>query len=108
MGGQPKTFYGLSGIGDLIVTCFSQHGRNRALGERLGRGESLEAIQASMVMVAEGVPATRAAQEEARKRGVETPILDMVHAVLFSAFSAREALEQLLARDPKREHEPLP
>lgn len=108
LGGQRETFYGLSGLGDLIVTCFSVHSRNRGLGERLGRGETLEQIQASMVMVAEGVPATRAAHEEARKRDIETPILDMVHAVLDDGLSAREALERLLARDPKREHEPLP
>jgi glycerol-3-phosphate dehydrogenase (NAD(P)+) len=108
MGGQRETFYGLSGLGDLIVTCFSQHSRNRGLGERLGRGETLEHIQSTMVMVAEGVPATANAHEQARKLGLDTPILDMVHAVLFGGYSAREALEQLLARDPKREHEPLP
>lgn len=106
LGGKQETFYGLSGLGDLIVTCFSVHSRNRGLGERLGKGETLAAIQKSMVMVAEGVPTARSAHEEARKLGVETPLLDTVHAVLFEALSPREGLMRLLARDPRRESEP--
>ena len=99
---------GLSGLGDLIVTCFSVHSRNRGLGERLGRGESLADIQKSMVMVAEGVPTARSAHEEARKTGVDTPLLDTVHAVLFDGLSPRGGLLHLLSRDTKREHEPAP
>ena len=106
LGGKPETFYGLSGLGDLIVTCFSVHSRNRGLGERLGQGESLADIQKSMVMVAEGVPTARSAYEEARKLGLETPLLDTVHAVLFENLSARDGLMRLLARDPKRESDP--
>lgn len=108
LGGQRETFYGLSGLGDLIVTCFSVHSRNRGVGERLGRGETLDDIQKSMVMVAEGVPTARSAYEEARKRGLETPLLDTVHEVLFGKLPPREGLLRLLARDPKREHEPVP
>jgi len=108
LGGKRETFYGLSGLGDLIVTCFSVHSRNRGLGERLGRGETLADIQKSMVMVAEGVPTARSAQEEARKLGVETPLLDTVYAVLFDGLSPRDGLLRLLARDTKREHEPAP
>ena len=108
LGGQRDTFYGLSGLGDLIVTCFSVHSRNRGLGERLGRGETLADIQKSMVMIAEGVPTARSAHEEARKLALDTPLLDTVHAVLFENLSPREGLLQLLARDPKREHEPAP
>lgn len=108
LGGRPETFHGLSGLGDLIVTCFSAHSRNRGVGERLGRGETLEAIQKSMVMVAEGVPTARSAYEEARKHGVDTPLLDSVHEVLFGDLSPREGLLRLLARDTKREHEPAP
>lgn len=108
LGGRAETFYGLSGVGDLIVTCFSVHGRNRGVGERLGRGEPLGKIQETMVMVAEGVPNTRSAHEAARRHGIETPLLDTVHAVLFENLSPREGLLQLLARDPKREHEPCP
>jgi glycerol-3-phosphate dehydrogenase (NAD(P)+) len=108
LGGKRETFYGLSGLGDLIVTCFSVHSRNRGLGERLGRGESLADIQKSMVMVAEGVPTARSAYEEARKLGVETPLLDTVQAVLFDGLAPRDGLLRLLARDTKREHEPAP
>ena len=108
LGGQRDTFYGLSGLGDLIVTCFSIHSRNRGLGQRLGRGESLADIQKSMVMVAEGVPTAQSAFEEARKRDLETPLLDTVHAVLFGNLAPRDGLLQLLARDPKRETEPQP
>jgi glycerol-3-phosphate dehydrogenase (NAD(P)+) len=106
LGGKAETFYGLSGLGDLIVTCFSVHSRNRGLGERLGKGESLADIQKSMVMVAEGVPTARSAYEEARKLGLDTPLLDTVHAVLFDNLSPRDGLMRLLSRDPKRESEP--
>ena len=106
LGGKAETFYGLSGLGDLIVTCFSVHSRNRGLGERLGKGESLADIQKSMVMVAEGVPTALSAYEEARKLGLDTPLLDTVHAVLFDNLSPRDGLMRLLSRDPKRESEP--
>jgi len=105
LGGQRETFYGLSGLGDLIVTCFSQHSRNRGVGERLGRGEKWSDIEKSMVMVAEGVPTARTAQAEARKHGVETPLLDTVYAVLFENLSPRDGLLRLLARDTKSEKE---
>jgi glycerol-3-phosphate dehydrogenase (NAD(P)+) len=105
LGGQRDTFYGLSGLGDLIVTCFSQHSRNRSVGERLGRGEKWADIEKSMVMVAEGVPTARTAHAEARKHGVDTPLLDTVHAVLFENLSPRDGLLRLLARDTKSEKE---
>lgn len=105
LGGQRDTFHGLSGLGDLIVTCFSQHSRNRGVGERLGRGEKWNDIEKSMVMVAEGVPTARTAHAEARKHGVETPLLDTVHAVLFENLAPREGLLRLLARDTKSEKE---
>ena len=105
LGGQRETFYGLSGLGDLIVTCFSQHSRNRGVGERLGRGEKWADIEKSMVMVAEGVPTARTAQAEARKHGVDTPLLDTVYAVLFENLSPRDGLLRLLARDTKSEKE---
>ena len=105
LGGQRDTFHGLSGLGDLIVTCFSQHSRNRGVGERLGRGEKWADIEKSMVMVAEGVPTARTAQAEARKHGVDTPLLDTVYAVLFENLSPRDGLLRLLARDTKSEKE---
>lgn len=105
LGGRQETFYGLSGLGDLIVTCFSVHSRNRRVGERLGKGESWSDIAKSMVMVAEGVPTSRSAYEEARKLNLDTPLLDTVHAVLFEGLAPREGLLRLLARDPKPEAE---
>ncbi len=103
LGGRRETFQGLSGIGDLMVTCFSRHSRNRAVGERLGRGEKLSAIIASMSMVAEGVPTTYSAHECARRLGIETPIIDQMRALLDGALSAREVAANLLTRDPKAE-----
>jgi glycerol-3-phosphate dehydrogenase (NAD(P)+) len=103
MGGKPKTFYGLSGAGDLIATCFSQHSRNRRVGEQLGRGRSLDQIIASMQMVAEGIPTTRSAFECARRLGIDTPIIDQVHALLYDNKSPAQALQELLDRDQKSE-----
>jgi glycerol-3-phosphate dehydrogenase (NAD(P)+) len=103
LGGRRETFMGLSGIGDLMVTCFSQHSRNRRVGERLGRGERLADIVASMQMVAEGVPTTYSAFECGRKFGVETPIIDQVRAILDGTTSPRDALTNLLSREPRPE-----
>jgi glycerol-3-phosphate dehydrogenase (NAD(P)+) len=103
MGGKPATFYGLSGAGDLIATCFSRHSRNRRVGEKLGRGETLAQISGAMQMVAEGVPTAKSAYECARKLRVETPIIDQVHAVLYEGKSPGKAMEELLGRDQKPE-----
>jgi glycerol-3-phosphate dehydrogenase (NAD(P)+) len=103
MGGNPKTFYGLSGAGDLIATCFSKHSRNRTVGERLGRGESLAQITSSMQMVAEGIPTTKSAYECARKLNIETPIIDQVYAVLYEGKAPMQGLKELLQRDQKDE-----
>ncbi len=105
LGGRKATFRGLSGIGDLMVTCFSQHSRNRSVGERLGRGETPEQIAASMQMVAEGVPTALSAYECARQLGVETPIIDAVHGLLYAGKSPREVLIEILSREPKPEEE---
>ena len=103
MGGSRETFGGLSGIGDLMVTCFSRHSRNRSVGERLGRGENLETILAAMSGIAEGVPTARSGHECARRHKISTPIIDQVYAILFSGQSARAGLMELLNRDPKPE-----
>jgi len=103
LGGRPETFQGLSGIGDLIVTCFSQHSRNRRVGERLGRGESLAEISASMTMIAEGVPTTYSACECARRLGIDVPIIEQIRALLDAENTPREVLANLLARDPRAE-----
>lgn len=103
MGGRPETFYGLSGLGDLMVTCFSRHSRNRALGERIGRGEKLDEIVGSMQMVAEGVPTTRSAYECARQIGVDTPIITAVYRILYEGQAPSKVLADMLSRDPKPE-----
>jgi glycerol-3-phosphate dehydrogenase (NAD(P)+) len=102
-GADPLTFAGLSGMGHLIVTCESRHSRNRSLGERIARGESLEAIQGASPMVAEGVRTTKSACALAEKHGVELPIAHAVRAVLFEGMRPEEALNQLLDRDAKPE-----
>ncbi|HXA09590.1 MAG TPA: NAD(P)H-dependent glycerol-3-phosphate dehydrogenase [Chthoniobacterales bacterium] len=103
MGGDARTFQGLSGAGDLIATCFSRHSRNRGLGEQLGRGKSLAEITRGMKTVAEGIPTARSAFECARKLGVETPIIDQVYAVLHEGKSPAQAMQELLGRDQKSE-----
>jgi glycerol-3-phosphate dehydrogenase (NAD(P)+) len=102
-GAQPETFAGLSGIGDLMVTCFSKLSRNRGFGERVGRGEKPEAILASMTSVAEGYPTARSACELAKKLDTSTPIIDEVHAMLFEHKDVRQALQDLTARESKAE-----
>ena len=82
-GAQAETFSGLSGLGDLMLTCFSKQSRNRDLGERLGRGETMAAIQASHPKLAEGYPTARSAYRLAREKNVPTPIIDEVHAMLY-------------------------
>ncbi len=104
-GGRFETFQGLSGIGDLIVTCYSSHSRNNRVGNLLGRGNRLEDIVASMSMVAEGVPNTESVYLAARRYGVRTPIIDQIYAILYSHKPCREALSELLSRDPRPESE---
>jgi glycerol-3-phosphate dehydrogenase (NAD(P)+) len=103
MGGKAATFYGLSGAGDLIATCFSRHSRNRRVGEELGRGQSLGKITSSMKMVAEGIPTTKSAFECARRLGIDTPIIDQVHAILYEGKTPPRAMQDLLERDQKAE-----
>lgn len=103
MGGNPRTFYGLSGAGDLIATCFSQLSRNRRVGERLGRGETLAQISASTHTVAEGIPTAKSAYECARRFQIETPIIDQIYAVVHEGKRPADAMQELLARDQKAE-----
>ena len=103
MGGNPKTFYGLSGAGDLIATCFSQHSRNRRVGEQLGRGRTLEQIAAQSHSIAEGVPTAKSAFECARRLNIETPIIDQVYSVVYEGKAPAQALQELLGRDQKAE-----
>ena len=103
MGGHPQTFYGLSGAGDLIATCFSQHSRNRRVGEQLGRGRTLAQIAERSHSIAEGVPTAKSAFECARRVGVETPIIDQIYSVVYESKPPAQALQELLGRDQKAE-----
>ena len=103
LGARASTFAGLAGLGDLMTTCFSRHGRNRQFGERLARGESVEAIGASTHKVAEGVTTAKAACELSRELGVETPIMTEVHRVIDEGKSPREAAAELMLRSPGEE-----
>lgn len=102
-GAKAETFTGLSGLGDLMVTCFSKLSRNRGFGERLGKGEKAEAIVASMTAVAEGYPNARSAHELARKHKVQAPIIEQVHAMLYEGKDVRKAVQDLTARESKAE-----
>ncbi len=102
-GAQPETFSGLSGLGDLTLTCFSRLSRNRELGERLGRGEQIEAIMAAEHKLAEGYPTARSAYRLARKLDISTPIIDEVYAMLYESKNVRQAVMDLLARESKAE-----
>ena len=103
MGGEQRTFSGLSGAGDLILTCFSQRSRNRQVGEQLARGKTLQEITSSMRMIAEGIPTTESAMECARRLKIDTPIIDQVYALLYQQKSATEAMQELLRREQKHE-----
>src|ERR1051326_6627106 len=102
-GAQAETFAGLSGLGDLTVTCFSRLSRNRGFGERLGRGDKLEHILANSTAVAEGYPTTRSAYFLARRLNVDTPIIDETYAVLYQGKNVARALQDLTTREMKAE-----
>jgi glycerol-3-phosphate dehydrogenase (NAD(P)+) len=102
-GAAAETFAGLSGLGDLTVTCFSRLSRNRSLGERLGGGEKLDDILAHTESVAEGHPTARSAIKLARQLGVSTPIMEEVHAMLYEGKDVRRALRDLTNRESKAE-----
>jgi glycerol-3-phosphate dehydrogenase (NAD(P)+) len=103
LGGRRDTLAGLAGMGDLVLTCTGQLSRNRALGEELGRGRTLAEIQAATRMVAEGVGTTAAAHELALAAGVEMPITEQVHALLYEGRAPRDAIRHLMERKLKGE-----
>ena len=108
MGGKPETFSGLSGIGDLIVTCASKHSRNRKAGVLVGQGKTMEEAMAEVKMVVEGVYSAKAANRLALKYQVSMPIIEQVNAVLFENKPAAEAVKDLMLRDKKLENSDLP
>ncbi len=103
LGAKPETFSGLSGVGDLIATCASRHSRNRAVGERLGQGENLEQIMSDMKQVAEGIWNAKTARDLAQKHGIEMPITEEVCQIIENGKDPRQALNDLMSRDPKAE-----
>ena len=104
LGADPQTFAGLAGIGDLVVTCMSQHSRNRYLGEQISTGKSLDEALNDMAMVAEGVRTTRSVYNLSKHHGVEMPITEAVHAILFDDKSPRKMVKRLMTRSAKHEN----
>jgi glycerol-3-phosphate dehydrogenase (NAD(P)+) len=103
MGACDTTFHGLAGLGDLLTTCVSPLGRNRHVGEQIGKGRALQAVLEEMESVAEGVPTTQSLMELASRHSVEMPITRGVYAILFEGMDVRTALTDLMTRDPKPE-----
>lgn len=108
MGGKSQTFSGLSGIGDLIVTCASMHSRNRRAGILIGKGYNMKEAMQEVNMVVEGVYSAKAAFELAQKYHVEMPIIEQVNEVLFKDKPAAEAVKELMLRDKTIEHSDIP
>lgn len=103
MGANPLTFLGLTGVGDLIVTCTSPHSRNRTAGYKLGQGKAIDEVLSEMGMVVEGITTTRATYELAKEKGVNAPIVEGLYGVLFEGKSAKEMAETLMNREMKAE-----
>ncbi|MBE2280405.1 MAG: NAD(P)H-dependent glycerol-3-phosphate dehydrogenase [Ignavibacteriaceae bacterium] len=104
MGANPETFSGLSGIGDLIVTCMSKHSRNRYVGEKIGKGMKLQEVLKTMNAVAEGIHTSKSASDLAKKFNVETPITNEVYKILFEDKDPKLATYDLMTRDRKNEN----
>ena len=108
MGGKFETFCGLTGIGDLIVTCASMHSRNRRAGILIGKGYTMEEAMKEVQMVVEGVYSAKAGRALAEKYHVPMPIVEEVNRVLFEGKPAKEAVTDLMMRDKRIEHSSLP
>ena len=103
LGGEPLTFSGLAGMGDLVATCISAQSRNRHVGEELGKGRTVDEITAEMNMVAEGIKTSKAVLDLARRVGIEMPIAEQVVAVLYDGKKARDVIAALMTREAKPE-----
>ena len=103
LGGEKETFYGLSGLGDLIVTCLSEHSRNRKAGKLIGQGKSLEETQKEVGMVIESIDNIEVAYELGKRNDVYMPIVETVYKVLYENLDPREAVNSLMTRDKKSE-----
>jgi glycerol-3-phosphate dehydrogenase (NAD(P)+) len=104
LGADAQTFWGLAGMGDLITTCISRHGRNRAVGERLAKGEKLADIQASTSAVAEGIFTARSVYEKSQATGIPMPISTEVYRILYEAKDPRIGVNDLMVRELRSEH----
>ncbi len=105
LGAKTATFFGLTGLGDLIVTCNSKHSRNRLLGEKIGSGKNLKQALSEMTMVAEGVNSTQSAYHLAKQKGIEAPIINEMYQVLFEDKPPRESIKDLMSRQVGTEME---
>ena len=103
LGAHKETFSGLSGIGDLITTCFSPHGRNLSVGRKIGRGMKLKAVLESSESVAEGIPTAKAVDKLRREHKIELPICRQVYLMLFRNKKPKKAVSELMLRPPKSE-----
>ena len=103
LGGNKDTFYGLSGLGDLIVTCLSEHSRNRRAGKLMGQGKSLEETKKEVGMVIESIDNIEVAYELSKIHNVEMPIVEMVYKVIYENLNPKEAVKKLMTRDKKSE-----
>lgn len=103
LGADEKTFSGLTGIGDLIVTCASKHSRNRYVGECLGKGKKIDEVLAEMTMVAEGVPTVKAVHEAAKKLEISMPIVEAIYNIIYKNENAKDMVETLMGRELKVE-----
>ena len=103
LGGNKDTFYGLSGLGDLIVTCLSEHSRNRRAGKLMGQGKSLEETKKEVGMVIESIDNIEVAYELSKIHNVEMPIVEMVYKVIYENLNPKEAVKKLMTRDRKSE-----
>jgi glycerol-3-phosphate dehydrogenase (NAD(P)+) len=105
LGANPLTFMGLSGMGDLVLTCSGDASRNRRVGLALGQGKKMPDILAEMRQVAEGVKTTKVAKELATKLGCEAPIIDAMNAIIYEGVPVREAITMLLSRPARSERD---
>src|SRR5262249_19546998 len=105
LGAHPQTFAGLSGMGDLVLTCSGDASRNRRVGLALGRGKSMPEILAEMTQVAEGVKTTKVAKELADKLGIKAPITDAMYAIIHAGVPVREAIHALMNRPIRSERD---
>ncbi len=103
LGGEKETFYGLSGLGDLIVTCLSEHSRNRKAGKLIGQGKTLEEAKKEVGMVIESIDNIDVAYELGKKNGVYMPIIETVYKVIYEGLEPSEAVKNLMTRDKKSE-----